>query len=92
VDDGISRPGQAVGSANTGGICGFCQRSQGAKDQVKWLLYFLTVPYLETTVFNRYFEDSREYAKETKMLFALQWQRWAVWIVSSVSTSITSTS
>ncbi|MDR1322674.1 MAG: hypothetical protein LBK56_14825, partial [Gracilibacteraceae bacterium] len=39
-----SRPGQAVGSANTGGICGFCQRSQGAKDQVKWLVYFQTVP------------------------------------------------
>jgi predicted nucleic acid-binding protein len=25
--------------------------------------------YLETTIFNRYFEDNREYAKETKMLF-----------------------
>jgi predicted nucleic acid-binding protein len=25
--------------------------------------------YLETTIFNRYFEDEREYAKETKLLF-----------------------
>lgn len=25
--------------------------------------------YLETTIFNRYFEDGREYSGETKLLF-----------------------
>ena len=27
--------------------------------------------YLETTVFNRYFEDGREYSIETKILFGM---------------------
>jgi hypothetical protein len=44
VGDGISRSGQAPDSANTGGIRGIWQRGQGAKDQVKWLRYFHTVP------------------------------------------------